>query len=148
MKIPATSKLSRLPNTLPLSLTLAVLLTAPELFAANGSDTWTGAGADVNWNTAANWTGANTPPASGDWLFFDGLLGNVNTNNLAANTSFSGITFNSTAGPFNLNGNAINLSGGITNNAFFGQIVGLPIALQVTEPANTGSGVSGQLTVA
>ncbi|HEX9046663.1 MAG TPA: autotransporter-associated beta strand repeat-containing protein, partial [Verrucomicrobiae bacterium] len=127
-------------------VTASILFCAPLVLLA-GNDTWTGAGADANWNTAGNWTGANTPPVAGDSLFFDGVLNTAAVNNIAANTAFSAVTFNATAGAFTLSGNAINLNGGITNNAGFAQTISLPMALQATESINTGSGLSGQLTL-
>ena len=86
-----------------LALTTLLGLDAP---AANR--TWTGGGADNNWTNTANWGG--TAPAANDLLFFDGTTRLTNTNNIAANTAFNGLTFNSTAGAFTLRGNALNLA--------------------------------------
>jgi hypothetical protein len=63
-----------------------------------------------------------------DLLFFDLTTGLVNTNDLPANTFFNGLTFNSTAGAFTLNGNAVNLNGGITNaSAVLARVGGLSV---------------------
>jgi autotransporter-associated beta strand protein len=102
------------------------------------SDTWLGASADANWQTSGNWVEL---PAAGDPLFFDGSLQLSNTNNYANGTQFGGITFNSTAGAFTLNGSAINLTGNIVNNSGTAQTVTLGISLTGTSPTvNTATG--------
>jgi hypothetical protein len=85
-------------------------MAVPAVFAANGNDIWKGVGADANWNTAGNWTGANTPPIAGDSLFFDGSLQLSPNNNMTANTIFNGITLNTGAYVFSLGGNSVNLA--------------------------------------
>ena len=76
--------------------------------------TWTGAGANSSWTTPANWS--PSAATSGDDLVFPpGNLRLSNTNDFAAGTSFSSITFNGTN--YSLNGNAIMLAAGIANNA-------------------------------
>ena len=101
--------------------------------------TWTGGGADNNWNTATNWGG--TAPVANDLLFFDGTTRLTNTNNIAANTAFNGITFNSTAGAFTLRGNALNLAGGITNNCpANAETISLNMALTATRTFDVVSG--------
>ncbi|MEO7097990.1 MAG: autotransporter-associated beta strand repeat-containing protein [Luteolibacter sp.] len=97
--------------------------------AAGGNfqvDTWTGGGADNNWQTAANW---NSLPVASHTLAFAGTTRLSNTNNFPANTSFGGLTFNSGAGAFTLAGNAIALTGDIANNGTSAQTVNLPVAL-------------------
>lgn len=94
---------------------LAVLLSAAasSLLAAN--DTWNGGSTSTgNWSDTANWGGSTVN--GGDLLFFGGATRLNNTNDLSG-FSFSGITFNSGAGLFSLNGNPFTLSGGITNNS-------------------------------
>jgi len=93
------------------SLVLAGL--TPALSAADR--TWNAGGDQYNWSDANNWGGA--APSAGDALFFGGSTGLFNNNDLAANTSFNGVTFNSGADPFSLGGNQIAVSGGVTNNA-------------------------------
>ncbi len=76
--------------------------------------TWSGGGADANWTTAANWGG--TAPTASNSVTFSGTNRLTNNNILAANTQIDGITFDSTAGNFTLNGNAINLAGNVVNS--------------------------------
>ena len=52
------------------------------------------------------------------------------TNNFAANTQFSGVTFDSTAGTFTLSGNAVNLAGSIVNSGTNTQTINLNLLLQ------------------
>ncbi len=92
--------------------------------------TWTGAGGDSNWATTANWGG--TLPGTGDALVFAGSTQPTTNNNLAANTSFASITFSAGASAFTLGGNAIVLTGGITNSSSSTQTVNLAVALSGT----------------
>lgn len=76
--------------------------------------TWDGGGSDNNWLTADNWT-ANLAPAAGDDLVFPAGASQLsNTNNFAAGTRFNTIQL-SGAG-YTLNGNALELMGGLTAN--------------------------------
>ena len=110
--------------------------------AAGGNfqvDTWTGGGADNNWQTAANWI---TAPAAGHTLAFAGTTRLSNTNNYAANTSFGSLLFNSAAGAFTLAGNAITLTGDVASNSTATQTVSIPVALAAgahTVTTNTGN---------
>ena len=105
-------------------------------------DTWNGGSPSTgNWSDTANWNGATVN--SGDMLFFAGTTRVANTNNFSG-YSFSGVTFNSGAGQFNLNGNAFDLSGGITNNSTSGQTINNNITLSVgnhviSAPASTAN---------
>ncbi|HXI69516.1 MAG TPA: autotransporter-associated beta strand repeat-containing protein, partial [Verrucomicrobiae bacterium] len=74
--------------------------------------TWSGAGADGNWSTAANWGG--TAPVNGDLLVFSGTTRPNNTNDIA-NLSVNGLTFANHG--FTLNGNLMALNGALTNSA-------------------------------
>lgn len=91
---------------------LCALLGAASLNARaqNGVDTWNSAGPTAFWGgsgSSANWTGANTPPISGDGLVFDvdnsagGALGDVLTDNLtvggANSWTFTNLTFTANA---------------------------------------------------
>jgi|GEM_PF-1086470 len=117
---------------------------APELAVGVGSQvgTWTGGGADGNWQTAANW---NTVPTVGHTLTFAGTTRPSNTNNFPANTSFGGVMFNAGAGSFTLGGNAITLTGNIANNGTYPQAVNLPVALSAGSHNLTAS--TGNLTM-
>jgi hypothetical protein len=74
---------------------------APALAAL---DTWVG-NTSVNWNDL-NWTGGNNPPVDGDSFAFTaaGTAGSILNNNLTALFNVGGITFNSLASPFQING--------------------------------------------
>lgn len=105
---------------------------------------WTGGGGNAFWSTDANWGGAQ--PVYGTGIQFDGLLQLTATNNLGPlNIAGTGITFNALAGAFTLDGNAIALTGGITNNSLSLQTIGFSsITLGA---AQTFNAVLGGLTV-
>jgi len=130
----------------------ATFFAPPPPVPTNGNDTWIGNGADANWQTSNNWSGANNPPIAADALFFDGSTQLNSTNNFAALTSFNCITFNSTAMAFTLGGNPIELAGGITNNSPNPETINLNLQfdaaqnLAVTNPSGTlsvGGVISG-----
>jgi autotransporter-associated beta strand protein len=77
--------------------------------AVAGSRTWNGgATPDGNWTNPGNWNGV--APTNNDLLTFSGSTQTATTNNFPANTPFNNVTFNSGAGPFTINGNAMALS--------------------------------------
>jgi autotransporter-associated beta strand protein len=78
----------------------------------SGPRTWTGGGANGNWSTAGNWGGA--APGNGDKLTFVGSTRLVNTNDLSA-LSVPWLKFN--AGGFSIYGNALTVTGAITNSS-------------------------------
>jgi fibronectin-binding autotransporter adhesin len=74
--------------------------------------TWNGAGADINWGTAANWGG--TAPVNGDDLVFAG------TTRLTSSNSIVGLRINSisyTSGGFTNFGQALTITNGIVDSA-------------------------------
>src|SRR5947209_1091938 len=74
--------------------------------------TWTGAGANSNWSTGANWSGG-TVPGSGDSLVFPAGVTHLSAvNDLTAGTVFNSIEIDGSG--YTLSGNAIHLSQGIT----------------------------------
>ncbi len=93
--------------------------------------TWTGGGVNDLWTTADNWLSGEAPVA-GDALSFGGTTRLAPSNDIAADTSFAGITFNSGAGAFVLSGNRITLGGNVTNNAASPQTVQLDMILDST----------------
>ena len=107
--------------------------------ASAATVTWTGAGGDNNWATAANWGG--TAPVAGDALVFAGSSQTTTNNNITANTSFASITFAASAGAFTIGGNSITLGGGLTNSSSSMQTVSLAVALSgtVTVTATTNA---------
>jgi autotransporter-associated beta strand protein/T5SS/PEP-CTERM-associated repeat protein len=89
---------------------------------------WSGlSGTTSNWTDAANWDG--DVPVSGSKLLFSGYTRLTNYNDNTANTVFNGITFDSTADKFMLTGNAIGLSGNVSNNSSRTQTINLDLAL-------------------
>jgi fibronectin-binding autotransporter adhesin len=91
---------------------------------------WNGGGADNNWGTAGNWSGVT--PTAGHWLRFGPLAAGghtANSNNLAINTLFYGIFFDTAAPSYSLQGNAIELSGDVVNQSANNQTIGLNIQL-------------------
>lgn len=79
------------------------------------TDTWTGGGTDNTWGNAANWGGTGVT-TEGDDLIFAGTVRLFNTNNFTG-LNLDSITFNS--GGFDLVGNALTITNGITDNAGF-----------------------------
>jgi alpha-galactosidase len=94
------------------------------------------------WNDVANWGGTNITP--GNSLLFGGNIRLNNTNDTPTSTSYSAIRFNPGAGAFRLNGNAITLTGNITNNSSNPQLIRL--ALNFSNSLVL-SGASGTLTI-
>jgi fibronectin-binding autotransporter adhesin len=97
---------------------LAPAVLALDIASAANNDVWTG-NTDNTWNNSANWNPVALPLAS-DLLFFGanaGTGGATLNDNLAAGTSFGGITFSNDAVAYTLTNNPIGLAGGITNNS-------------------------------
>ena len=115
------------------ALAVAALFTG-QVFAA--TDTWTGAGTDNNWSTAANWGG--TGPVVLDSLTFAGSTRLAPNNNFSNGTSFTNISFNAGAGVFSTTGNRIVLVGNVTNNSATLQTLGTDITLNSAIPTFTG----------
>ena len=112
-----TTKLHSLGGMPGKTFLLSAALFATSGMALAATDTWLGK-TDATWSTAANWTGANTPPISGDDLVFGavGTQGSTLTDDLAS-FGVNSLTFNSGAGAFVIGGNAFSLAGNITNNS-------------------------------
>ncbi len=115
------------------------------VLAVSPAPVWSGAGADVNWQTGDNWGGM--PPFALDTLTF-GTLGAVrlsNNNDFAPGTQFGGITF-ANGGVYTLGGSPVNLLGSVVNNSSGNQTLNLGLTLD-------GAGryfatAAGNLTVA
>src|SRR5581483_10669571 len=94
---------------------------------------WRGAapvgGLDDKWSTANNWGG--TAPSAGDALNFTGTLRLTPTNDFAAGTTFSQITFTTPAAAFNLIGNGIMLGSITDTQPILTETVNLPLTLSV-----------------
>ncbi len=102
-----------------------------------GASTWTGGGTNSYWSTSANWNG-NIAPSFPTALTIAGIAGLTN-DNILTNITVSGITFDSAAGAFALNGNRITLGGGIGFN-------GNPAA-PITQTVNLGMAWSASKTI-
>ncbi len=110
------------------------------IHALYAGDTWDGGGTDNNWGTGANWNPDGSPsPGSASDLYFGGNTRLSSVNNYGAFDDFRSITFNSSAGSFNITGNSLDI---------FGKIENLSTNLQtfaITSFSMNGSGTSSQL---
>lgn len=98
------------------------------------AQTWSGLGANDNWNTAGNWVGGVAPvnanPAVGTAdLVFDGT--SRLTPNLEANWNIDTLTYNPTAGAFVIGGSQLFFESALINNSFNTQTINAPIRLGV-----------------
>jgi fibronectin-binding autotransporter adhesin len=130
---------------------LALALLAIGLLCASAraqTDTWTGGGADANWQTALNWSGG--APTAGETLDFTGSTQTTNNNNYTANTVFGEIEFDSSASSFTLTGNAVNMpstGGSIVDNSANAQTIDTPIVLAGGANGVSVTNVSGSLSL-
>lgn len=110
------------------------LFSAPA-FAAGNTCTWIGS-ATGSWNTSSNWSGCGGGvPQNGDSLVFDSTgLTSINVHNDISNLQLNNITFQGTSiYPFDIYGNAISLSGGITDNTQFGAGLSMDVTLTASQ---------------
>jgi fibronectin-binding autotransporter adhesin len=116
----------------------AILLSTPYVI-------WNGFGGDNNWSTAANWN-VSRSPKSADALQFAGTTRLNPFNNLSIDIPFNGISFNSDAGSFQLDGNRFALSGinSVANRSANAQIINNDIKLRPS--TNVFNSVSGTMT--
>jgi autotransporter-associated beta strand protein len=103
---------------------------------------WTGLGSDNNWSTTGNWNGLPIFPTQ---LTFAGSTRLTNTNDNTGIT-VDGITFDSAAGAFVLNGKDITLAGNI---GFSADGIGLSVnpASPVTQTINLNMAWSTSVTI-
>lgn len=123
---------------LMVAIALAIVAIRPDISVA-ATATWNG-NASVNWADAASWSNA---PLSGDSLVFSlaGSSGTTLNNNLSADFSIGGITFNSGASAYTFNGSEITLIGNITNNSTTADSINLPLIVSATRTITmTGGG--------
>ncbi|MCI0335304.1 MAG: hypothetical protein L0228_19010 [Planctomycetes bacterium] len=131
-----------LPSGLILSAGIAALVVAAPAFAATW--TWTGGSAFVNhWFNGGNWNPTTVPANDGTAdIIFAGTTRLTPDLNQAYNVN--SVTFNNTAGAFNLHsiaGNTLTIgAGGITNNDADLQIIDHPITLGAPQTWNAASG--------
>lgn len=130
----------------PLTLAVVAVLFGATTSPAQTTYTWNGGGGDNNWSTAANWGGtAPVSDVTNSLLVFGGTTRLVNT--LDANLSANSLTFNATAGAFNLGAGAgfsLTLgTGGITNANNLSQIVNIPLILAANQSFTNNSTSTG-----
>ncbi|HSY18732.1 MAG TPA: autotransporter-associated beta strand repeat-containing protein [Candidatus Acidoferrales bacterium] len=117
---------------------------------------WSGAGGNVSWTTAANWHGS-IPTSGADLVFPASVPTLANVNDLAAGTEFNSITISGNG--YSLSGNAIvlgnaagsgslTLNSGLTGNIAFNIQLGAPGAGQQFFIVNSAANLtlSGQLS--
>ena len=128
---------------LMVAIALAIVATRPDISVA-ATATWNG-NASVNWADAANWSNA---PLSGDSLVFAlaGSSGTTLNNNLSADFSIGGITFNSGASAYTVNGSEITLIGNIANSSTSADTINLPLIVSATRTI-TMTGGGGNVTL-
>lgn len=112
--------------------------------------TWTGAGANNNLNTNANWSG-NAAPPTGSLTTNNAIFAGVTrpSPNLQASYQFLGITFATSATSFNVTGSAgatLTLgTGGVTVNSSNSQTFSVPVILGGNQTWNVNN--AGTLNV-
>ena len=123
----------------------ALLCVMVLLFTTNSSwaifRLWTGNGGNANWSTAANWNPAGAPQDGDDLFFVDGTSRQSNVNNLSGRR-FNSINFSGSTSVYNLSGNTVVLSNGVTcqlDNTL--ATVSLPITLPNDESFVGGDGI-------
>lgn len=108
-----------------------IALAGTGLPKASGADrTWTG-------NNSPNWSvldGFDVVPTTGDSLSFNaaGNAGTMLNNDLTPGFEIAGITFNSGASAYTINGNSFTLTGNITNNSSAFQLLGTSFSMGTT----------------
>jgi autotransporter-associated beta strand protein len=132
------------------TFTVAVLDTAP--FSGSGSvsftvlpssRTWNGGSlVDSKWSSVTNWV-LNAPPASpADSVTFAGTT--RLTPDMNANYSIAGLSFDNTAGSFNISsstgGTLTNGLSGIANNSVNPQVLNMPVVLGTAQTFNPAAG--------
>jgi hypothetical protein len=123
----------------PPGLLLALVLSAGSESRA-ADFTWSGGGADNNWNTLGNWLGGVAPPNDGSAaIVFSGAV--RPTPNVNANWDILSLSFAADAGAFTVGGNPLTIEGGgITNSSTTGQTINNSITMGAAQTwsANTG----------
>ena len=132
---------------IPVVAAVFTMIASPAIFAADRL--WDGGSGSDDWSTSVpffiftfngfNWN-PNANPVAGDSLFFAGSEGTTNNNNYTAGTNFAGLTFNSGASAFTLNGNRLTLGGNVTNNSTSDQTINLGLIMSGTRSFDADSG--------
>ena len=101
--------------------------------------TWTGAGSDGNWSTAANWAGNLVPTPGSDLVFPAGSSAKNSVNDLAGGTLYHSVTIADSG--FAISGNAIQVSHGIAYTAASGSSdFDLNVSMPSTQSVSVVSG--------
>ena len=114
---------------------MGVELIALDAIGYDVANVWIGAGSTNNWSTGLDWAAT---PSNGSNLIFAGTTRLANSNNSL--TSVGSILFDSSAGAFTLSGNALTISGGITNSSSSTQTINLNLTLGAAQQFNASSG--------
>jgi autotransporter-associated beta strand protein len=132
---------------------LVALVGVLSLFAKGVSAatvTWAGLGANGLWSSVDNWV-SRVPPVAGDSVVFDGGAGVNPTNDLAAGTMISGITFSPTASGFTLGGNGVTLGGDVVDRSAEAQAVNFNLLLNGSRTVSVLAGgptpAAGSVTI-
>jgi autotransporter-associated beta strand protein len=104
--------------------------------------TWSPNPASGDWNNVSNW---DVLPSPSDALFFGPSTITALNNDFAADTLFSGITFNSGAAAYTFAGNAITLAGNITNSSSVIQTINFGVTLDAFAAPTFNAGPNGLL---
>src|SRR6267142_3098870 len=98
---------------------------------------WDGGGPGDNWSFLQNWSPDAPLPNNGSANVVFGGITRL-TPFVDVPWTINSLTFNSTAGPFNIGGNQLIIgAGGITNNDLDLQIINTPISLGLPQTWNT-----------
>jgi autotransporter-associated beta strand protein len=109
------------------------------LIVSNGPPVWNGGSPTVNnWTDSANWSGVTINPS--DTLFFDGVTRLNNTNDTPADTTYTDLAFNNSAGAFVLNGNPVTLAGNVINTSTNVQTLKLGLSYSASRTFSGGTG--------
>ena len=101
---------------------------------------WDGGGADGQWQTGLNWVGDTGVGANFNSAFvFAGTTRLLSDNN-RNNGTITSLVFSNTAGAFTLSGNAVTLTGGITNNSTNLQTVNFNMTMAAARTVDAASG--------
>jgi autotransporter-associated beta strand protein len=126
---------------LPSAAALLTLLFATASGSFAGSATWKATPANIDWNTASNWTPATVPNGSADTATF--ATSNIRRPVISQTTEVNGIVFNPGASAFTISSPffAFTISGvGITNNSGITQnFVSGPTVINFLGTATAGS---------
>lgn len=131
-------------KTLPVTITDNIALSGGPTIALTvntSSQVWDGGAADNNSTSDTNWVSDYAPGFVGDSLTFAGLTRLAP--NLDASYSITGMTFDSSAGNFNIssaNSSTLTNSGGIVNNSTSAQTVNVPLVTSAPQTLNAAAG--------